>query len=242
MLLDKNFPSQPLAEALADSPFSKQAVTTFLTCFTHCQGYLDKTVFNRLRRHIEKKRGGHFNFRRRLDKAEAGRYIAWAELSLRNDLPDGWEPVYFLHPHTGVPVSTAPDSHSRPRLSQQQKQMLQQHHRYRVLLNQGRIIGPAPTLNGMERTPLLKIFGSPTSLDQLNRNYRLLRQKHHPDSSPYGAEEAKWRFDWLYKAYKGLCDNWSRFDPTNPDIPKERVQKQLQKQLTKPDGWWYWVG
>lgn len=230
MLLPKTIPSKDLIETLQANPFAKDSIKNYILYLRESQNYLDKTIFNRLRRRIEKHRGYHFNFKRKEDKAEAGRYIIWGELSYRQALPPSWQPLHFFPQAT----PSSPYNNSKP------VDLLADHWHFTALLSKGRILDVPSPLNGMERTPLFKVFGQPTTLDQLNHNYRLLRMRHHPDVSPYSQKEANERFHWLGKAYQALCDNWSRFDPTSQEIPRDRVNKQFSKTLAFNDGWWYW--
>lgn len=223
MLLPQTYPSDKLIEALKGNPFSKATIIIYLDCFKQSQGYLDRTIFNRLRRRIEKHRGAHLDLRNRLQRAEAGRYIIWCELSYRNSLPSGWQSLHLLQ-----------------FTSHNSSDILETHKHFIELLKQGKILDKPSDLNGMQNTPLFKVFGCPTTLDQLQHNYKLLRIHHHPDISPYDQQEANDRFHWLNKAYQGLCDNWSRFNPASDMIPRERINKQFNQQLTFTHGWWYW--
>jgi len=228
MLLPKTIPSERLIETLQANPFAKDSIRNYIYYLRESQAYLDNTVFNRLRRRIEKHRGAHFNLKRKEDKAEAGRYIIWGELSYRKALPPMWQPF-----HISLQASSYQSNHKPVDL-------LAEHRHFTKLLSQGRILGIPSPLNGMERTPLFKVFVSPTTLGQLNTNYRILRMRHHPDVSPYSQKEANERFHWLGKAYQALCDNWSRFSPLSKEIPSDRVNKQFNKTLAFKDGWWYW--
>ncbi|NBD32802.1 MAG: hypothetical protein GVY17_07530 [Cyanobacteria bacterium] len=68
-----------------------------------------------------------------------------------------------------------------------------------------------------------------------------LRKAWHPDISPFSKSETNQRFDWIQKAYTTLTRNWSRFDPQNMDIPRDRVEKLKSQTLTwEPDSFWYW--
>lgn len=231
MLLPPEYPSQPLIEALEGNPLSKATIKIYLDCLSSSQGYLDRTIFNRLRRRLEAYRGSHFDFRNRLERAEAGRFIAWGELSLRKELPNGWQA-----PQINLQLTRKPPSHHRPSSFHDP---LKEHWRFTKLLKQGRILCPS-FCNGMQRSPLFQVFGNPTTLDELNKNYRMLRMRHHPDVSPFSQKEAKERFHWLGQAYRKLCDNWSRFDPRSQEIPKERINNQMSKKLRFESGWWYW--
>lgn len=125
--------------------------------------------------------------------------------------------------------------------AKQAKQQLQEFEAFTQLLLLGRIFHEPPQLNGLEQAPLLKVFGSPTTLDKLHENFRTLRAKHHPDQSPFQAQEAADRFNWLKQAYSVLVENWVRFSPTNQDIPRDRVSKLQNQQLTwEPESFWYW--
>mgnify|MGYP006432640487 CR=1 FL=1 len=229
MLLPPQYPSKTLIEALERNPMSRASIKTYLDCLSQSQGYLDRTIFNRLRRRLENYRGSHFDFRARLDRAEAGYYIALGELSFRKELPSGWN-----SPQINLQLSSQPSQ--KPKVIDP----LADHRHFTKLLRQGRILSKPSSLNGMERAPIFKVFGSPIDLDQLNRNYRTLRMRHHPDVSPYSEVEAEERFHWLGQAYTKLCENWSRFDPKSVEIPRERINSQFSKQLKFQGGWWYW--
>lgn len=238
MLLPPSYPSNNLIEALDKSPFSKVAIKSYLDTTKACQVYMDRTLFNRLRRRVERIHGSHLDFRKRLDRAQFGRYIAWAELSIRNQLPSGWNPLYLemgsplkereSYTSTEVSNSKAPSFHPS----------LLQYEQFHHFLSLGKILPQAPRLNGMEQTPLFKVFGSPTTLSELKRNYRYLRRYHHPDQSPYPSQEASDRFSWLNKAYKVLVENWDKFDPTSTTISFERIKKLKSKEISYPEGWY----
>ena len=121
------------------------------------------------------------------------------------------------------------------------RQQLREFEEFTKLLLVGRIFAEPPKLNGLEKAPLLQVFGSPTTLDKLHHNFKILRAKHHPDSSPYQAQEAADRFIWLKKAYLMLCDNWVRFSPTNSEIPADRIEKLKSQRLRwDAESFWYW--
>ena len=65
----------------------------------------------------------------------------------------------------------------------------------------------------------------------MHRAYKELRKAWHPNISPFSESETNARFDWLKQAYTTLVNNWSRFDPQNPQIPAERVEKLKGQQL-----------
>lgn len=227
MFVQPEISTELMQSALQGSPLSKEAMNAFITVLNNAQGFLHGTIFNRLRRQVERMQGRRLSLKYPEHRAQIGFYICWAELSVRGELPSGWEPLCLLgqEPARQVEQKTVETPKMEPQST------------------------PEPTpestaeseLNGMEQTPLFRVFGSPTTLKELRDNYLLLQQHHHPDK--VGSEEAEDRVAWLENAYYALRDNWEYCDPRDPNIPQSRIRTKMRKKLAygDPKQWWYWV-
>ncbi len=79
----------------------------------------------------------------------------------------------------------------------QEKQLLEQSKNFSYLLLTNRLLLPGLPLNGTQESPAMRILGSPTTLTELEANYRELIKREHPDVSPFAEEEAINRFAYL---------------------------------------------
>ena len=77
---------------------------------------------------------------------------------------------------------------------EQQKELLEQSKNFSYLLLTNRLLLPGLPLNGTQESPAMRILGSPTTLTELEANYRELIKREHPDVSPFPQEEAINRF------------------------------------------------
>lgn len=262
-LTDDTISTKQIQDAVSQSPVSKPAVTAFLSIYQSAKDFLDGQIFRQIRANIETLINSPLNLRKRLDKAKFGRYIALAELTHRRALPAGFEPLHLLGETTeqlemdfpggddGNQEDTASDNRSFRKLKQERDQAKQEAARYVQQLKEyeqfcrfllvGRILPVPIETNGLEQAPLLQVFGGARSLSEVHQAYRELRKAWHPDISPFSESETNQRFDWLKKAYTTLVNNWSRFDPQNMEIPRDRVQKLQSQTLTwEPESFWYW--
>jgi type II secretory pathway pseudopilin PulG len=263
-LPDDTYQADTLYDYLLESPVSKSAIAFFSEVYRTAKGFVAPAIFATLRPKIENIAGMSLNLRSKVDKARFGRILTISELTYRGHSLEGFKPLHLLEDapqqlemdfssNDGESKDHACDNGNYRELQQQRdraqeqakqaKQRLQEFERFTQLLLLGKIFHQPADLNGLEQAPLLKVFGSPTTLDKLHENFKTLRAKHHPDQSPFQAKEAADRFNWLKQAYSMLVENWVRFSPTNQDIPRDRVSKLQSQQLTwNPESFWYWKG
>lgn len=233
-LTDKSIPTEQLQSAIAQSPYTKSAIESFLQFYKSAKGCLDNRIFSEIRQSIESLIGSPLNLRKSLDRAKLGRFVAIAELTHRRALPTNVKPLYLL--------GESPEEQYQEPSPQEEtlSKSLRQYEQFCRLLLVGKIL-PAPVeTNGLEDAPLLKVFWGARSLQEVHTAYKELRKKWHPDISPFSESETNARFHWLKQAYKLLTENWSRFDPQNPEIPRSRIEKlKAQKLQWKPESFWY---
>ena len=81
------------------------------------------------------------------------------------------------------------------------------------------LLNPLRPTNTLEDAPANRVLGSPISADVLERNYKILAQKWHPDVNP--SPEALGRFQLITNIYKALRSQW--FAKYSPLIAKEKI-------------------
>lgn len=110
----------------------------------------------------------------------------------------------------------------------------------KVLCQALALLPPVPETNGLENTPAYCIMGRPVYADELNRNYKQLVQKWHPDLNP--SLEAVGRFQTINEVYQALRAHW--FEKYSPLIPiskigKENVERAMKQQFPwTPESFW----
>lgn len=242
MFLPSHIQSQALIEALNLSPLEKAHVTFFSDIYKTAKKFLEESILKKIRGKLEENQG-KLNLRKKIDKANLGQYIAIAELTHRQSLPSPFAPVSFSEvknePETEQKTSEV-EPKSTTREGERYNQMLAEYEAFIRLLLVGKIF-PAPIeTNGLENSPILKVFDSARTLDEVHRAYKKLIKLWHPDHSPYSFHESRDRFIWVKQAYQLLIDNWQKFDPQNKDIPASRVEKLMNQKLCwKPETFWY---
>ncbi|MFB6276089.1 MAG: J domain-containing protein, partial [Halothece sp.] len=236
-LPDNQYNNDTLYNNLLDSPVSKSAIAFFSEVYKTAKDFVAPAIFATLRPKIEDIAGMSLNLRSKVDKARFGRILTISELTYRGHSLEGFKPLRLLEDtpqQQELDFSGSDDGDSQDHacenpyyreLQQQRdraqaeaaqaKQQLREFEQFTQLLLLGKIFHQPAELNGLQDAPLLKVFGSPTTLDKLHENFRTLRAKHHPDQSPFQAQEATDRFNWLKQAYSMLVENWVRFSPTN---------------------------
>jgi hypothetical protein len=95
----------------------------------------------------------------------------------------------------------------------------------------GKIFHKPAETNGMEQTPLMKVFNSPLTLNDLAREKRELLKRHHPDVSQLPTSQAEDIFNWIKMAFSTISQNWHKFDPFSDEIGRDRVDKLKNQQL-----------
>ncbi len=121
---------------------------------------------------------------------------------------------------------------------EQEKQQLEQSKNFSVLLLTNRLLAPGLPLNGTEESPAMRILGSPTTLTELEANYRELIKREHPDVSPFAEEEAINRFAYVRSLYRITREHWQSLKPT-ATIPKEMLKKRMKAPVPfEPESFW----
>lgn len=110
----------------------------------------------------------------------------------------------------------------------------------KVLCQALALLPPVPPTNGLENAPAYQIMGSPIYADELNRNYKQLVQKWHPDLNP--SIEAVGRFQTINDIYQTLRAHWfEKYSPLLPiaKIGKENIDRAMSKTFDfAPESFW----
>lgn len=110
----------------------------------------------------------------------------------------------------------------------------------KVLCQALALLPPVPPTNGLENAPAYRIMGSPIYADELNRNYKQLVQKWHPDLNP--SLEAVGRFQTINEVYQALRAHW--FEKYSPLLPIAKIgQENIDRAMNKtfdftPESFW----
>jgi hypothetical protein len=256
-LPDNDYSTDTLYNQLLESPVSKGAIAFFAEVYKIAKSFVAPSVFASLRPRVEETAGMSLNLRSKVDKARFGRILTISELTYRGHALEGFTPVKLLESEpqqlemefaADVEKPTSPEleqvKQERDRAQEKANhyhKQLEEFEAFTQFLLLGRIFPEPITTNGLEKAPLLRVFGGPTTLDQLHQAYRELRKAWHEDISPFSKTETNNRFHWLKQAYTTLVNNWSRFDPQSMAIPKERISKLQAQQLQwDAESFWYW--
>lgn len=110
----------------------------------------------------------------------------------------------------------------------------------KVLCQAIALLPPVPETNGLENAPAYRIMGRPIYADELNRNYKQLVQKWHPDLNP--SVEAVGRFQIINEVYQALRSHWfEKYSPLLPlaKIGKENIDRAMAKTFDfSPESFW----
>lgn len=255
------FTTPTLKQVMEDNPLSKSSILFFLKVYQSSKNYLDYSIFLQIRKQIEEISEVKFNLKKRLDKAKMGRFIVWGELTHRNALPHNLQPLNLLvssesfsNQNSSNYTETKESSpetnfYKEKSVNQEKKQVdpdidnywkkLKEYENFCRFLLVGKILPKPVKTNGIECSPLFKIFKGVYTLDNLNIVYKELLQKWHPDLSCHSPHESSERFDYIRKAYHLIINNWNSFNPKNLEIPSSRVNRlKSQKLKWTPDSFW----
>ncbi|MGF1485924.1 MAG: hypothetical protein ACFBSE_02305 [Prochloraceae cyanobacterium] len=124
-----------------------------------------------------------------------------------------------------------------------------------------RLLPAGPPLNGVQDSPMMKLVGSPTTVTELEHNYRILEKKWLDRITQYneeikqlllGEESGKYwnqdtidlyskkkrdaidRYKLIKSTYKLLATNWDLLKPTIP-INDEEYSRRMNAKI--PNGW-----
>ena len=244
-LPDKDYQSDSLYDYLLESPVSTTAIAFFSEVYKLAKKFIEPSIFASLRPRIEEVAGMSLNLRKKADKARFGRILSISELTYRGHEMEGFKPLHLLEdqPQPSATPEEVEEVETIDSVKEERDryyQQLQEFEEFTQFLLLGKIFPATQPTNGLEKAPLLQVFGGARSLQEVQNAYKELRKLWHPDISPFGESETNARFDWLKKAYTTLVNNWSRFDPQNMDIPVDRIEKlKGQKLRWKPESFWY---
>lgn len=232
MLLPESTQISELIPLLDESPYEKKTFSSFLKIYSLSKEYLAKTVFLELKQTLETLLSLSFDLRRKIDRAKFGYYVTISELSYRQALPEKYHTLYPLEGKVDQKPNTEKQLEETKRREKKLLESLRNYEQFCRYLLVGKIFAQPEPTNGIEKSPLMSIFNSPLTLNDLHREYKQLRIKHHPDISPFPEVKASAIFFWLKKAYQTLTQSWDKFDPYNLEIPSSRVEKLLNQKLT----------
>lgn len=84
--------------------------------------------------------------------------------------------------------------------------------------------------NGIERSDIFRLFGSPLVLEDLKNNYKTLAKQCHPDAG--GTENLMSRVSGLYKK---LAEGWDKYDPTHLGISPEDLANVMNARFEESE-------
>ncbi len=84
----------------------------------------------------------------------------------------------------------------------------------------------------------MRVLGSPTTLTELESNYRELIQREHPDISPFPQQEAVARFAYVRSLYKLTRQYWDKLKPTATITPAELEKRMNAPVPFAPESFW----
>ena len=251
---DNDYQSNRLYDHLLLSPVSTTAIAFFSEVYKLAKKFIEPSIFASLRPRIEEVAGMSLNLRKKADKARFGRILSISELTYRGHEMEGFNPLYLLEDQPQSQPTATPEPEPEPQSIPEPEetidtvreerdrywQQLQEFEEFTQFLLLGKIFPAPPTTNGLEKAPLLQVFGGARSLQTLHCGYQKLLKLWHPDLCSYAPKEAQERFDFLRKAYATIVNNWSSFNPQNMSIPQSRIDKLMNQELKwKPESWWY---
>jgi len=247
-LIEETISSQQLQFAVSSSPYNKDAIDCYLLVYRSAKTFLHPLIFGEIRQKIEAMLQTTLNLKKSLERAKFGYFIAIAELTHRQELPEGVTPMSLLSEESSFESKSkntveteATASKETSDASNRYWQQLKEYEAFCRFLLVGKVLPNPVETNGVEEAPLLQVFGGARSLQEVHTAYKSLRKAWHPDISPFSEAEANARFHWLKQAYTMLTQHWNRFDPQNPDLPADRIEKLKGQQLQwKPQSFWYW--
>lgn len=233
IISEQEWSSEQLWSCLNQNPLSQDSVTELVSIYKFCKKNLHFSIFNTVRENVENIKNQRLHLRKQIDQAEFGRVVAIGELTYRQvTLPNSIEPI-FLANMPQIPANKIKNKDQNNESNQLEEKQVKDTSKDSEFSSYSNI-----KTNGMENTPIMRIFNSPLSLDELHSNFKKLKIKWHPDVSSCGEKEANERFSWLLDAYNAISTNWDRFNPKNQNIPKERVEKLMNQRYDyDPDTW-----
>ncbi|VEP16090.1 DnaJ domain protein (fragment) [Hyella patelloides LEGE 07179] len=124
------------------------------------------------------------------------------------------------------------------RTIESQTEQLKQAENFSALLLTHRILEPGLPLNGTQLSPAMRVLGSPTTLTELEANYRELLKREHPDVSPFALSEAIARFSYLRSLYRITREHWQELKPTAPITLQELERRMNARVPFVPESFW----
>lgn len=233
-LVDNTITTDQLQDAIAQSPFSKSAIATYLQVYSSSRKFLDGQIFRQLKANIESLTTSPLDLRKRLERARFGRYLTWAELTYQQALPNSLEPLYLLEEAEQPAEESQQLKEQRDQArsdAESYRRQLEEYEAFCRFLLIGKILYNPKETNGMEKTPLMQVFNEPLTLNDLAREKRELLKRHHPDVSQLPSSQAEDVFNWIKNAFTVISQNWHKFDPFSDEVGRDRVDKLMNQQL-----------
>lgn len=207
------------------NPAHKQAIETLLSFYQFIRSTWTASAIAQL------KQAHDLDLRRKQDRLQLAHLAAREELDFARSLPQGLERLADLPPETQY----------QPEIAESESDRYARLEKFTLLLLTGRILPSGQPLNGTQDAPAMRILGSPKTLTELEYNYKQLVKHHHPDLSPFSAEEAQARFTYVRKLYQLTRRCWEQLKPT-ATISQETLQHRLKARVPySPESFWYWL-
>ena len=233
---------EPLEEITSLNPAHQQAVDALLGFYQFIRSTWTANAIAQL------KQAHDLDLRKKQDRLQLAHFAAREELDFARSLPQGLQPIADLPQHSSCqapPLTSPPVGENERGKPQVQPETPSEKYlrleKFTLLLLTGRILPSGPPLNGTQDAPAMRVLGSPKTLTELEYNYKQLVKHHHPDVSPFCAEEAQARFTYIRKLYQLTRKCWDKLKPT-ATITQETLQQRLQARVPySPESFWYWL-
>jgi hypothetical protein len=228
-----NYTLEQLEEITSLNPAHQQAIDTLLSFYQFIRSTWTASAIAQL------KNAHDLDLRRKQDRLQLAHFAAREELDFARSLPERLQPVADLPQHDNCQQVEQATSQAETE-TESSSERYARLEKFTLLLLTGRILPSGPPLNGTQDSPAMRVLGSPKTLTELEANYKQLVKHHHPDVSPFCAEEAQARFTYIRKLYQLTRKCWDKLKPT-ATISPETLQQRLQAKVPySPESFWYW--
>lgn len=230
--INTSYTLEQLEEITSLNPAHKQAVDALLSFYQFVRSTWTANAVAQL------KQAHNLDLRRKQHKLQLAHFAAREELDFARSLPAGVQLVADLPENSSCRQDRSCQQATTETESGNKYARLE---KFTLLLLTGRILPSGPPLNGTQDAPAMRVLGSPKTLTELDANYKQLVKHHHPDISPFCAEEAQARFTYLRKLYQLTRRCWEKLKPT-ATITQQTLQQRLQARVPySPESFWYWL-
>jgi len=229
------YTTEQLEEITSLNPAHKQAIDTLLSFYQFVRSTWTASAIAQL------KQTHDLDLRRKQDRLQLAHFAAREELDFARSLPSGVSPVADLPQENNCQQDTTFQQATPEVETESSSDKYARLEKFTLLLLTGRILPSGPPLNGTQDAPAMRVLGSPKTLTELDANYKQLVKHHHPDVSPFCAEEAQARFTYIRKLYQLTRRCWDKLKPT-ATITQQTLQQRLQARVPySPESFWYWL-